>query len=414
MLKFTLFISIVVNIALVYWIIDLTQRDNATTERPLPSVNNNHYQSRTDTESKGFVRDKTVLENDIFLPHIPKLNIQTTQKSAQFPDQFPDQAWSSILQLVENQQWTELGEPLRTYLRLHPQHAQALFLETQWLFYTVGELAGISAMYQLSEQTNETGLQSQLNQFISSFTHSKITRLTREQDWQNLALFVEPLYALDPDSRSFIRALGTAYAYLNLPTAMEDTLANLPSDDTLVRYVRDIWTAEYARGMTDDDRDSTENTRKISNHSSTKDATTVNMDIIPLKRMNQQFFAPVSFAITGGSFTHEQVQTELLIDTGASITALSPVTFAQIPAQAKTFQRNVNVNTANGMVQTELYHIAEVRLGEQVFTEVEVLVLPDSVSDNTAFDGLLGMNMLAQFTFFIDQDNGLLELSELR
>ena len=410
MLKFTLYISVVVNIALVYWIIDLTKTNNTTTEQLPASISNNHYHSGIETESKSYDRDKKVLENDIFLPHIPELKILSTQK----PAQLTDQAWSSILQLVENQQWSELGQPLREYLRRHPQHAQALFLETQWLFYTVGELAGISAMYQLSEQTNETGLKNQLNQLVSSFTHSKITRLTREQDWQNLALFVEPLYALDPDSRSFIRALGTAYAYLNLPTAMEDTLANLPSDDTLVRYVRDIWVAEYARGLTDDDRNSAENMIRVFSQSSTKEETSVTMDIIPLKRMNQQFFAPVSFGISGGSFTHEQVQTELLIDTGATITALSPVTFAQIPAQAKTFQRNVNVNTANGMVRTELYQIAEVRLGEQVFTEVEVLVLPDSVLDSTAFDGLLGMNMLAQFTFFIDQDNGFLELSELR
>ena len=397
MLKFFLLVSVCVNFVLLFILSQQATSGSAI-----------HDAIANDSVTN----DSELLSDSFNHPNLP--TIQLTPKSSDTNTAPSNEALHALLRLANDKQWQVLGEPLREYLQRHPQDTQALFLETQWLFYTAGELAGITAMYQLSEQTNEEVLQEQIKQFISTYTHSKITRLLREQDWQNLALFVEPLYALKPDSRSFIRALGTAYAYLNLPTAMEDTLANLPSDDTLVRYVRSIWEGEYGRSAESDSNAQFQNDEDILGGAPNDNPTRVTLDIIPLNMKNQQFFAPVSFAVSGESFSDEQVKTELLIDTGASITALTQTIFAQIPALAKTFLRYVNVKTANGMVRTELYLVEEVRLGEQVFNDVEVLVLPENVSDSDAFNGLLGMNMLAQFTFFIDQDNALLELSKLR
>lgn len=397
MLKFFLLLSVCLNLVLLYLLSQQVTSGSAINDA---------------IANDSVANDSELLNNSFYNPNLP--TIQLNPESTDENTAPINEALHALLRLANDKQWQALDEPLREYLKRYPQDTQALFLETQWLFNTAGELAGITAMYQLSEQTNDEVLKEQIMQFIATYTHSKITRLLREQDWQNLALFVEPLYALKPDSRSFIRALGTAYAYLNLPTAMEDTLANLPSDDTLVRYVRSIWEGEYGRSGESDSNAQFQNDEDILGVAPNDNPKRVTMDIIPLNMKNQQFFAPVSFAVSGESFSDEQVKTELLIDTGASITALTQTTFAQITPLAKTFLRYVNVKTANGMVRTELYQIAEVRLGEQVFNDVEVLVLPENVSDSDAFNGLLGMNMLAQFTFFIDQDNALLELSELR
>lgn len=402
MLKFLLLVSVCLNLVLLYVLSQQITTDTTANSSVLPeSMNNITHPDYSELSNNSFNR-----------PSLPVI-----QFSPQSDDNVlapSNEALNLLLRLANAKQWQELGEPLRDYLQRYPQDTQALFLETQWLFYTAGELEGITAMYQLSEQTSDVVLQDQIKQFIGTFTHSKITRLLREQDWQNLALFVEPLYLLKPESRSYIRALGTAYAYLNLPIAMEDTLANLPSDDTLVRYVRSIWEIEFGSSEASADNTQPRSEVNILGETPSSNTTRLTMDIIPLNMKNQQFFAPVSFAINGESFSNEQIKTELLIDTGASITALTQTTFAQIPTQAKDFQRYMNVKTANGMVRSELYQIAEVRLGEQVFNNIEVLVLPENVSDSEAFNGLLGMNILAQFAFFIDQDNALLELSKLR
>lgn len=56
-----------------------------------------------------------------------------------------------------------------------------------------------------------------------------------------------------------------------------------------------------------------------------------------------------------------------------------------------------------------VYSVPELRLGSYVITNSQIAVIDFDTS--RGFDGLLGMNVLGQFRFQIDQDNAKLLLS---
>lgn len=80
-----------------------------------------------------------------------------------------------------------------------------------------------------------------------------------------------------------------------------------------------------------------------------------------------------------------------LIDTGATLTALSETTAeaAQVPAQ--TLHRSVLMKTANGTVQAELVRIDELRFGNVVARDLDAVIAPGLGETN-----VIGMNLLSR------------------
>ncbi len=299
--------------------------------------------------------------------------------------------WQTLEALAQAGDWPAIQVPLQEYLRRFPNDLTALFLEAQWVFFTQSPIEGISAMYRLLTASDDNQLNQQIQTFIQTYTQSRISRLIRDQDWQALALFSEPLFTLQPESRAYIRALAMAYAYLDLPSAMENTLASLPYDDTLAQYIRQLWQARY---------------HPPNENASVKERTdNPPFDIIALQSQAQQFLVPIQFADRA---------VLLLLDTGASTTALTTQALAQIPDTQRTYLRDIYVKTANGIVRTALYRVKETRFGQQQLNDIEVIELPENEGNTVGFDGLLGMNILSKYDFILDQDAGLLELKRLR
>jgi|GEM_PF-6787628 len=100
----------------------------------------------------------------------------------------------------------------------------------------------------------------------------------------------------------------------------------------------------------------------------------------------------------------------LMLDTGASTTLLSTRAFERFTANYPAQYLGPRIfNTANGLAKGHAYRIPSITFGPFQLSQLEV-----SVSDNdfgSEFDGLLGMNVLQQFTFQIDQDSSELLLS---
>ncbi len=101
----------------------------------------------------------------------------------------------------------------------------------------------------------------------------------------------------------------------------------------------------------------------------------------------------------------------LLIDTGASMTAITSTAFTAlgIGAAAVELERRV-FRTAGGVVMGTVYRVAELQLGRFSLQDTRLAVL--DFETNEQIDGLLGMNILGQFRFQIDQDNNQLLLSK--
>jgi clan AA aspartic protease (TIGR02281 family) len=101
-------------------------------------------------------------------------------------------------------------------------------------------------------------------------------------------------------------------------------------------------------------------------------------------------------------------QARLLIDTGASLTMLTPDALKRRGVAAHATGRTGIFNTANGRVSAPIYRLDTLSIGDWQVSNLDVGVLE---LDDPQFDGLLGMNFLGHFQFFIDQNEALLRLS---
>ena len=101
----------------------------------------------------------------------------------------------------------------------------------------------------------------------------------------------------------------------------------------------------------------------------------------------------------------------LLIDTGASMTTLSQQAF-----QTLSINHNFDLlgqrmfNTANGIAKGNIYQVDSLTLGRFTLAGIQIAVLDFSMSGGV--DGLLGMNILANFRFHIDQETQMLYLAD--
>ncbi len=100
----------------------------------------------------------------------------------------------------------------------------------------------------------------------------------------------------------------------------------------------------------------------------------------------------------------QQDNVNLLIDTGASMTTLSQASFYALNSNGEAVIQDRRVfRTANGIVQGTVYSMPEITLGPYLLKNTQIAVLDFAMADN--LDGLLGMNVLGQFRFQIDQEN---------
>ena len=99
----------------------------------------------------------------------------------------------------------------------------------------------------------------------------------------------------------------------------------------------------------------------------------------------------------------------LLIDTGASVTILTPDVIEQKGIRYQDTGSSRVFSTANGPVRTPLYRLDSLTVGDWKVNQLEIGVL--DLGAGTDVDGLLGMNFLRHFQFYIDQNEAMLLLS---
>ena len=125
----------------------------------------------------------------------------------------------------------------------------------------------------------------------------------------------------------------------------------------------------------------------------------VSLADVPLSRSRNQFV--VTASLDG------QREVRLLIDTGASVTIVTPAILESLGYVLGS--RTGKFATANGEVDAPLVGIQSLTVGGQVVSPITVGAI--SLSRRTAsFDGLLGMNFLQKFEFSLDQQRSVLEL----
>ena len=122
--------------------------------------------------------------------------------------------------------------------------------------------------------------------------------------------------------------------------------------------------------------------------------------LVPLTKVGEHYIVEVN--IEG------QAQVNLMLDTGASMTVVKTEIIESIWPDILDDAQVLSMNTANGGVSGYQVPFTFVTMGDLEIGSVDfgVIPLPDF-----QFDGLLGMNILSQFEFLIDQENSQLILN---
>ena len=124
-------------------------------------------------------------------------------------------------------------------------------------------------------------------------------------------------------------------------------------------------------------------------------------DAIALERLGNQY------AVDLGNSQQDNVK--LLLDTGASMTAVSRSSFNTLNANGDAVEQGRRVfRTASGMIQGTVFSVPELILGPHRLQNTLIAVI--DFESNRGIGGLLGMNILGQFRFHIDQENSQLLL----
>ncbi|MEN8802052.1 MAG: TIGR02281 family clan AA aspartic protease [Thiogranum sp.] len=124
---------------------------------------------------------------------------------------------------------------------------------------------------------------------------------------------------------------------------------------------------------------------------------------IPLTRQGEHFLIDARI--------NDRVTVRLLIDTGASMTVLRDDILVAAGLFKPARPSLQLFSTANGLVEGAVYRLDNLSIGDQNVANIEVAAL--GLASLQSADGLLGMNFLKHFKFFIDQNKPELRLSGL-
>ena len=343
----------------------------------------------------------------------PLLNFKFSEPPADTPSQAPptmlvnnprpntplNQLLSNRVALLEQANlWLQqnsflrLGTFLQGYLKQYPQDMDFLLLEAKLKVVTTLLSDAIAHYYDLLRNPMTAAQQSEIEQQIEQLSQNTIKQLKINESWDILAVFVEPLLQLEPSNRLYILSLAMAYAELFQAGLMENVLASLDFDDPDAQSIRNIIVAQQITPANDevDDQDTDEKTANLGRP-------------IPLKQFGDQYVVVAKLSSN---------PVALLIDTGASVTAISKQYFDNLSIRYKTNHiGRFSIGTAGGSIMASMYQFKALTINHVTVQNLPVVILPMQSIENA--DGLLGMNFLREFDFKIDQRQAVMFIKKI-
>ena len=278
--------------------------------------------------------------------------------------------------------YVSLNNFLNRYLKQYPLDMDFLLIEAQMKVATTLLSDAIAHYYDLLRNSMTFNQQKQIENQIRQLSFDTIEQLSSSYSWDVLASFVEPLLQLDPNNRLYILSLANAYAELYQEGLMETVLASLDYDDPDALNIRKIIASQQIIPI--ESKETEVLTEAIPPTFS---------QAIALKKYGDQYVIEAKLSKTPVS---------LLIDTGASVTAVSEQFFEKLRIKHKLkFLGSFNINTAGGSVVARMVQFKKLTIGHVSVENLAVVILP--LEGINYADGLLGMNFLREFDFKIDQ-----------
>lgn len=291
-------------------------------------------------------------------------------------------------QLIEQSRFIQAESLLQRFLVAAFRDVEARLLLAEVYLAQQDFNASIDQLYQVRAYAYRPLMLQRISSRIQSTVARQVASLKGRNDYSTLLALYEGLTQLEPDHAPWFIGLATTQLALDDKQAARSSLL-LVAQDPDVGTQAQLMLSELAMATTG-----------VLN---TAPQNSVNeVGGIPLKRKGHHFIVDASAA--------GDRNIRLLIDTGATLTMLSPDVFQQADIQYKNTGRSGVFNTANGPVRAPVYILDSLTIGGWQVEQLEVGVL--SLQGAPGIDGLLGMNFLRHFQFFIDQNEELLRLSD--
>lgn len=218
-----------------------------------------------------------------------------------------------------------------------------------------------------------------INLALHDFSLTVYQQYKADEQWQASIDFFKKLIELEPQFAFYHLALAESYLNVNDKEQAQNHLQNITEDHKYgpqaVEMLEKMFAAESSNA-------------------------------IKLEQSNGHYIINLLIA--------DVYPVKLMLDTGASYSSLSTKRIAQLvqDGQAVKTGRKL-IYTAGGKINADLYQLNKIVLGDFIINDIIVveLDLESSLEKNSAFEGLLGINILNQFDFSVDQKSKYLLLS---
>lgn len=290
-------------------------------------------------------------------------------------------------QLLSRQDSDAARQLLQAFLVLSHRDVEAHVLLAEAALAEKDYRSAIAHYYEAKGHAHHFEVIERLNTRIRSTARDLATTHQQHDDYSGMLDLYQYLTQMEPDHARYYIGLAKAQLALDNPAAARQSLQLV---------LQDAEAGPAARSLLDQLPPETSSGRDESRQ---EEAASVSR--IPLHRRGHQYLVDSSF--------DGNRSVRLLIDTGASMTIITPSIIDRYSQSIRSTGRNGMFSTANGPVSAPIYRLDALTVGQWQVRDLEVGVLP--LGSQKGFDGLLGMNFLKHFQFFIDQDEGVLNLS---
>lgn len=277
-------------------------------------------------------------------------------------------SWRDIDQLIKNGRYDEATRGLKAYQLVSDQQAE-IWLTLAHIYYQTGR--------------RELLLEAWFHYLEEEFDAEKSDSVVKAMKLYLANAFENPQMA-GGDKQWLASQLTALSDYRTNDGELHWMLASLYID------LEDTYQAQYHALMAANDPGVQQQAEEILAQLNGDDVS--GEHILPLISYGNQYLVQVEI---------EGAPARLLLDTGASLSGVSDGFISNNSSIVKD-QKDIKLNTASGQVDSFLFTVDNLSVGELQFRSHILARLPMGSSGD--FDGLLGVDILGRFDFVIDQD----------
>ena len=289
--------------------------------------------------------------------------------------------------LIANRQFSLAEQLLQNFLAAAHRDAEARILLAE-AYHDQGDFrAAIDQLYEARGYAYRPEMLQRITSRIRAVVFELAQSLKRNKDQNALLALYQHLTQLEPDYAPYFMELATTQLVLDDKESARRSLL-LVSQDPDVGAQAQVMLSELDLALAEQ-------------QNAEPQASATEIIGIPLYRSGSHYIVDAK--------PSDSRNIRLLIDTGASLTIFTPEALELNGIRYQDTGRTGAFNTANGSVRAPIYTLDALTVGNWQVSQLEFGVL--DLGGRSGVDGLLGMNFLRQFRFFIDQDEAVLHLS---